>query len=226
MFYITGDTHNEQARIMELYTRLGASNWGVHDYHIVCGDWGFLWKNNADEQQFLDDMARASFTFLFVDGNHENFDALEAYPEEIWHGGRIHRIRPNVIHLMRGQVFEIEGRTFITFGGAYSIDVAQRVPGRSWWARESPSDAEYAEARANLAAHGNKVDYILTHTCPTSTIVLMGHTPCVQDLRLTDFLEEVRQTVSYRRWFFGHWHADKPLFDDMRLLWFDTEAVS
>lgn len=28
------------------------------------------------------------FTTLFVDGNHENFDLLNAYPVENWHGGK------------------------------------------------------------------------------------------------------------------------------------------
>ena len=72
------------------------------------------------------------------------------YPEEIWNGGRVHRIRPNILHLMRGQVF--------TMGGGYSIDAAMRIPGRSWWPEEMPSDDEYAEAWTNLAAHGNKID--------------------------------------------------------------------
>ena len=27
-----------------------------------------------------------------------------------WHGGKVHEIRPHVLHLMRGQVFEIEDR--------------------------------------------------------------------------------------------------------------------
>ena len=46
-------------------------------------------------------------TVLFVDGNHENFDLLNAYPVEMWKGGKVHNIKPDIIHLMRGQVFEI-----------------------------------------------------------------------------------------------------------------------
>ena len=37
-----------------------------------------------------------------------NFDRLYAYPVEMWHGGKAHKIRPSVIHLMRGQIFELE----------------------------------------------------------------------------------------------------------------------
>jgi hypothetical protein len=63
------------------------------------------------------------FTTLFGSGNHENFDLLAEYPVEDWHGGKVQRIRPSVIHLMRGQVYSIQGKTFFTMGGASSHDI-------------------------------------------------------------------------------------------------------
>ena len=48
---------------------------------------------------------------LFIDGNHENFDKLNSYPVETWCGGKVHKIRNNVIHLMCGEVYCIEGNT-------------------------------------------------------------------------------------------------------------------
>lgn len=71
------------------------------------------------------------FTTLFVDGNHEIFDLLNAYPVENWHGGKIHRIAPSIIHLMRGQLFDIEGKSFFTMGGAESHDREFRTIGIS-----------------------------------------------------------------------------------------------
>ena len=38
-------------------------------------------------------------------------------------GGKVHKIRPSVIHLMRGQVFELEGKKIFTFGGASCHDI-------------------------------------------------------------------------------------------------------
>ena len=81
-------------------------------------------------------------TVLFVDGNHENFDLLNAYPVEMWKGGKVHNIKPDIIHLMRGQVFEIEGKTIFTFGGAASIDRDWRIEGESWRAQELPTYEE------------------------------------------------------------------------------------
>ncbi len=43
-----------------------------------------------------------------------------------------------------------------------------RVNHRSWWAEELPSEAEYLEARANLARVHWNVDYIISHCCPSS----------------------------------------------------------
>lgn len=63
----------------------------------------------------------------FVSGNHENYDALVKYPIENWHGGRVQPIRPHVLHLMRGQVFELAGRTFFTMGGAASHDIEDGI---------------------------------------------------------------------------------------------------
>lgn len=58
------------------------------------------------------------FTTLWIDGNHENFDLLKKQKITKWHGGNIQRIQPSVIHLMRGQIYELEGLKIFTFGGA------------------------------------------------------------------------------------------------------------
>ena len=93
------------------------------DYVIICGDFGVVWNKDEESKMetiILDWLECKSFTTLFVSGNHENFDRLMDYPVEEWHGGKIQRIRPSVIHLMRGQVYELEGKKIFTFGGACS----------------------------------------------------------------------------------------------------------
>ena len=104
-----------------------------------------------------------------------------------------------MIHLMRGQVFEIGGITFFTMGGASSHDIQDgildpaspdfereywfkrrtrqmfRVKGVSWWPEELPSDAEYEEAVKNLDEAGWKVDCVLTHCAPTSIQIGRAH---------------------------------------------------
>ena len=57
-----------------------------NDYMIVCGDAGLVWHGDKSDDLQLDRLEALPFTVLFVDGNHENFDALNEYPVEQWHG--------------------------------------------------------------------------------------------------------------------------------------------
>ena len=91
------------------------------DYVIICGDFGGVWnrfEENKYEKHWMDWLEKHPFTTLFCEGNHENFDRLYNYPVEKWNGGNVHKIRPSVIHLMRGQVFQLCGKKFFVFGGA------------------------------------------------------------------------------------------------------------
>lgn len=113
MIYITGDTHGEFERFGSNYFDAAKG-----DYVIICGDFGNLWDNSNTEQYWRKWLREKPFTVLFIDGNHENFDMLSAYPITEWNGGKVHKIADNIIHLMRGQVFDIDGIRFFTMGGA------------------------------------------------------------------------------------------------------------
>ena len=113
MIYITGDTHAEFSRFnMESFPE--QKEMTKEDYVIICGDFGGIWDYRGEsrhDKYWLDWLEARNFTLLFVDGNHENFDRLYEYPVKDWNGGKIHEIRPHVLHLMRGQVFAIRGQT-------------------------------------------------------------------------------------------------------------------
>lgn len=155
-----------------------------------------------------------AYTTLFIDGNHDNQRALNSYPVTEWNGGKVHKIADSVYHLMRGQVFTIDGLTFFTMGGADSVDKFRRVEGKSWWPEEMPSKEEYKEAIANLKAHNNNVDYIITHCCGTSLIPLLGSIHYEKD-DLTVFLDslEFDMNVQFKHWYFGHHHRDRQIDD-------------
>ena len=125
MIYITGDCHGDFHRFSKrIFPE--QKDMSKDDYVIICGDFGGIWNRDGEdynEKYNLDLLANKSYTTLFIDGNHENFDRLNSYPVREWHGGNVHEIRPSVMHLMRGQVFEIDGMSFFTFGGASSHDI-------------------------------------------------------------------------------------------------------
>lgn len=216
MIYVTGDMHGEQEKLLaaERDTPLREG-----DTLIVCGDFGYIFRNDERERAFLDEVENRPYTLCFVDGNHENFPAIYAYPEEIWNGGRVHRIRKNIYHLMRGQVFQLEEKRVFTMGGAYSIDRHFRTEGVSWWPEERPCREEYDEATRNLLACGKKVDYILTHIMPLKTIRQGGWFPDPHDLELTSYLEWILYQVQYQHWYCGHFHADCDLPGKITLMW-------
>jgi len=124
MIYVTGDTHGDIRRLnSESFPE--QKEMTKDDYVIILGDFGLVWEQeeSKEEKHWLDWLERKPFTTLFVDGNHENFARLNVYLEEEWHGGTVHRIRPSVIHLMRGYVYDIDGAKCFSFGGAPSHDI-------------------------------------------------------------------------------------------------------
>ena len=201
--FVTGDVHRD-----DIYDRLNSHFYnnvlweGGQDenFVIVCGDFGVIWnwRGPDDTEKYdLKWLEKKPFTTLFVDGNHENHARLNEFPVEEWNGGKIHRISPHVIHLMRGQVFTICGKKFFTMGGARCHDIKDgvlvpgrddelikeygrdpfrlfRIEGRSiWYDLELPNEEEYNEARENLKKHDYKVDYIITHCAPSCFVCLI-----------------------------------------------------
>jgi predicted phosphodiesterase len=219
MLYITGDTHGDYWDLFERTKDLGLTS---DDTVIICGDFGFIFIDDY----FLTKLTLLPWNIAFVDGNHENFDKLESYPVEEWNGGTVHRIAKNIVHLMRGNVFTIEEKTFFCMGGAYSIDKGMRKEGVSWWSRESPSNEEYRTASASLEKHNMTVDYILTHNIPERGFYELGYSPDMHDKELVGFLQWVFENVNFKEWFAGHFHIDKVVCDRVRILYGDVVPVS
>lgn len=222
MLRFTGDTHGEQGRFCNFWA-IGEEEWTEKDTLIVCGDFGYIFKNDSVENIFLNELEKKKYNICFCCGNHENFDALEQYPIEEWNGGKVHRIRKNIFHLMRGQIYTIENKKVFSFGGAYSIDRYMRTEHISWWKQEIPCNEEYDEATKNLELHNHQVDYIVTHTAPREIVRRMGYYPDAHDAELTGFLEWIMYEVKYKEWFFGHWHRDEQIDVKHRAIWFDVE---
>ncbi len=213
MIYITGDTHG-LIDFDKLYIFAKShSELTKADYVIVAGDFGAVWSADT----LADDLRRYTelpFTTLFVDGNHENFDLLNAYPVETWKGGKVHKITHDIIHLMRGQMFTIDGKTIFTFGGATSVDKFMRIEGESWWPQELPSYAELDEGIANLKRRGGKVDFIVTHSCSERALAY----PAIRNLAREKatcpeigMLSYIEENVDFKHWYFGHFHTDAQL---------------
>lgn len=220
MIYVTGDTHGEVTfQKLPAFARANPQL-TKRDYVIIAGDFGGVWSEKTLEED-LRPYSELPFTVLFVDGNHENFDLLNAFPVSKWKGGKVHFVREDIIHLMRGQVFELEGHTVFTFGGATSVDRGFRREGYSWWKAERPTDEDLDEALANLKRYNNKVDYIVTHSCGERALMyppLRTRTLQMDVYPENQMLSYFEDILEYKHWYFGHYHLDGRLNDRMTVL--------
>ncbi|MGN0483198.1 MAG: metallophosphoesterase [Lachnospiraceae bacterium] len=244
MIYMTGDCHGNFERFHKKErTKVGFGKKET-DIVIVCGDFGLLWAKDQTFVYHLKWMEQLPFTLLWVPGNHENYDMIAEYPLEEWHGGKVRQvIRDKVIMLERGQIFNIEGKTFFAFGGASSHDIGGgildkksltyetdrkkavqsrkpfRIKHETWWPQELPSSEELKEGKRNLRRVNNQVDYVITHCGSNRMQEALGlyHIQTRQPVEwykqncLTDYLEELEETLQYQHWFCGHYHEEVQL---------------
>ncbi len=207
-FYITSDTHG-LVDIEKINYFFKNKNFTNNDYLIICGDVGICNFSLLMSKTLRDVYNSLPIKTLFIDGNHENFNLLNSYEVKEWNGGKVHFISDKIIHLMRGQVFNINNTTFFTFGGAYSIDKFIRTENVSWFKEELPNNEEFEEGLINLQKNNNQVDYVLTHTAPKSIISKMGFDSCNSDeMALIKYLEMLKTDINYKHWYFGHFHND------------------
>ena len=245
MIFITGDCHGDIKRF-STKNFPEQKDLSKDDYVIICGDFGLVWAHGGEDKEethWLDWLEEKPFTTLFVDGNHENHNRLDGYPVEEWQGGRVHKIRPSVIHMMRGELYNLNGKKLFAFGGASSHDIRDgildmdeegewrklwkrwiaegklfRVRNLEWWERELPSEEEMKRGRENLEAAGNAVDFIVTHCAPQALVEQVSKRADAPDC-LTNYFDELAKTVQFQKWFFGHYHDDKQVMGKFRLLY-------
>lgn len=189
LLHIFGDTHGPDEIFKINPKRFLNRDITKDDAIVVCGDFGFPFfptdripvddlktldmpqhciKSARAYQMYTDWMKSFPCNILFIDGNHDNHTFWAEQPTERWNGGMIQRLpeAPNVIHLMRGEYYTIDGMTVWCMGGAESIDKAYRTEGVTWWREEVPSQKKMWHGLDTLDEHGSKVDIILTHMLP------------------------------------------------------------
>ena len=214
-YIITGDTHGilDIDKVVRFFDD-HENEYDENDYLIICGDVGVCGFSPDMEKETRRILQELPVTVLFIDGNHENFEQLNSYGVDIWNGGKVHFVESRLIHLMRGQVFEIDGKRFFTFGGAYSIDKNLRVEGIDWFPEEMPNRKEYEERWKNLERIDFQVDYILTHTGPREVVAAMGYGELSDDeVELRQYLQRVADNTDFTAWYFGHLHEDTQVED-------------
>lgn len=187
MVKILGDVHgNYAAMFLELAK-------GNLDYtHILqLGDLGFDYR----QLSFFRKPNRPKFRF--IPGNHDNYDTCLELKECLGGFGPISFI-PN---------------SFFMRGG-FSIDVASRTPGISWWDKEELSWPNLESAYESYCRI--KPKYMFSHECPLSLVpkitdgriaIAYGFPPVIET-RTAVTLERMLKVHRPKFWAFGHFHKD------------------
>lgn len=202
--FITGDTHQS----LDI-NKLNSKNFPLNsiltkdDILIVCGDWGCIWDGSGEDKYWQNWYEKKNFTTFVVLGNHENYDLIQNYPIVQFCGGRARKVSDSVYLEIRGEVYNFNGKTFLSFGGADSTDKHLRKEGESWWSGERITEEDLENARRNVKKY-DYIDYVITHTGGSEVNRFIGFEPSESDKILDQILSEIKYGTHYC----GHYHVD------------------
>lgn len=224
MVYITGVTHGD----ISWFKNPKLKKLGEKDILIICGDFGFLWNPKSEaEKKNLEILKSKKYTICFLDGAHENFDMLDAYTPYRWKGGNAHKIANNIFHLMRGEIFTLDNKTFFVMGGGESDDRDMREPGVSWWEEEMPNAEEIKNAEDNLKDANYNVNYILSYEAPAvaKDFLKLHLKEAAKISPLNTYLQELTKNVDYYHWYFGSLHTDLQISKKMTAVFNEIHEI-
>ena len=242
-WYITGDTHGTFTRFYELdeQTRRN-SNIAI----IILGDagWNFF-LNKSDTNRKKDFHENCNFYVYCVRGNHEA--RPQSLPNLVYEIDKnvngwvmYERNFPRIRYFLDYGGYEINGLKTLVIGGAYSVDKGYRLaragfasaevndPKYSgWWNDEQLSPQEMLDA--TFLAHSREWDLVLTHTCPYSweprdLFLSMVDQSNVDDT-MERWMEQLRCSISWNIWLFGHFHEDRLIRPHVEMLFNDIEPL-
>jgi Icc-related predicted phosphoesterase len=136
---------------------------GIH--HILhVGDFGF-WPGNSG-QKYLHQVNKAlrenSQTLYVTLGNHEDYVQVSHFTNHPDMPGFVYNPDyPHILVATRGARWEWEGVSFVSLGGANSIDFIGRTEWIDWWRAEQISLLDVYQT-----VNGGHADVMVTHDCP------------------------------------------------------------
>jgi hypothetical protein len=73
---------------------------------------------------------------------------------------------------------------------------------------------DYLESLRNLSRFNYEIDYVISHTAPVSIVkrIINEDSSRIKD-STTEMLEEIKNRISFKKWFFGHFHEDLEIGD-------------
>lgn len=215
--YITGDTHGDFTNLINLTRILEIKK---DDLLIILGDVGVNFTNDEGDIYRKMQLTKIPATILCIQGNHEMRPTSPGivwdYKKCEWNSGEIwyEQDFPKILFAEDGDRYEINGRSFLVIGGAYSVDKYYRLTnGLPWFSDEQPDDEIKSRVMAQLKEDSFEEDVILSHTCPMSLRpvdkFMKGIDQSKVDTSTEEFLEKIHLITKYNKWYCGHWHINR-----------------
>ena len=233
-WFITGDVHGS------VVPRLQRIKTSPHETAlIILGDAGINFYLNKTDEKNKRNINNTGYLIYCVRGNHEerpdNLSTMIArYDNEVQGWIFQENQYPNIRYLIDGNTYTINGKSTLVIGGAYSVDKWYRLshakPGDTWtgWFPEEQLTEEEMNTIENKYRN-NHFDLVLTHTCPYSWQPVDLFLPFLDqstvDNTMEKWMESFKDTITYNKWYFGHYHADRNITAKITMLYKNIEEL-
>lgn len=214
LWVVTGDCHGDMSRFVNYeYPRDGTI--GV----IILGDAGVNYYMNNRDTSVKKKLQNSGYQFYLVRGNHEarpeDCDGVTYnYDENVDGIVGIDVAFPAIHYLRDGGIYSFNGHRTLVIGGAYSVDKYYRLEKGypyQWFENEQLSLEEREEIFNQVK--GQEFDFVLTHTCPRAwepvDLFISGLNQDDIDKTMENWLDDIKISIKYKVWLFGHFHADR-----------------
>ena len=216
MIYITGDKH---AVFREVFYFCYANETTLDDILIVLGDAGINYYANEKDYMLKNSLLQYPITFFCIHGNHEERpEKIKTYKTKKFHNGIVYYEEdyPNILFAKDGEIYNFNNHKVLVIGEAYSVDKHfRKAYGYNWYESEQPSEKTKNKIVKVLKDLDNKIDIILSHTCPYKYLpremFLEGVDQSTVDNSTEYFLDKIEETTDYNLWYCGHYHTDKEI---------------
>ena len=229
MFYITGDTHGDFGRYIEFEERMRPTE---NDTMIVLGDAGLNYYTGWKDETRKHFVNSFSFTTFCIHGNHEMRPTdISTYQTKEYCGGTVwyEEEYPKILFAKDGEVYNFDRYSCMVIGGAYSVDKFYRLSrGWAWFENEQPSEKIKAYVEEQLTRRENKIDIVLSHTCPIKyepvEVFIRGIDQSTVDKSTEEWLGKIEEKLDYKRWYCGHYHTAKKI-DKIQFMFEDIDVL-
>ena len=195
---------------------------------IILGDSGLNFFLNGIEANWKAAMATKECYIYCVRGNHEerpeNLKFENIYDENVKGNVYIDSVNSKIRYFQDGGEYNINNHSILTIGGAYSIDKNYRlIMGYPYFKDELLTIEEMQNIEEKVK--GKYFDFVLTHTCPLSLepkhLFLSGYNQILIDKSMEEWLDKIKEQITYKEWYCGHFHSDEILCENHYLLYHD-----